>query len=216
MSHNESKPLANWLRHVIDDLKIHDRSRWALLVGVSRQAIGNWINGADLPAAARLASILTLLRKHYTDRAGDLLGAWDELLKAPMSVVWPSARDSIKSLGHYMASDAREELTIALDLLPPNDQIAVCSRVVRECTKLFYDGGNPEVRSGHLFLRDEHIAVNDEHIAALIATSAPEATKRYGAGPIAELRPTTNTWGETFSIPSNNNSDESGPLLARG
>src|SRR5271169_1567076 len=128
------KPLATWLQNIIDERHIHDRVGWASLLGVSRQAVGQWLNGRDLPGADKLDLLLTVVRQNHAKTLREDLVEWDRLASRPLQEVWPGARPTSPTLGHYLAEHLRAELIEALKPLPPDDQRDICTNALYECT----------------------------------------------------------------------------------
>jgi hypothetical protein len=130
--------LVIWLKYVIQTLGIHSRAEWGTVLGITPQAIGNWLSGEKLPRAESLHGLLSTLEQlRYADRASSALDAWAELATHPLRDVWPSEVRiaDARTLGHYVVTPLWEDLRLAVESQPPDTQTSLLTHCIGEVNR---------------------------------------------------------------------------------
>jgi len=115
-----------WLREVIDDLGIHTRADWALILGTSVDRITRWVEGDVLPTADNLWSIYTLLKYEYPTQAAKALEDWRTL------TMNPDGGRSCSPIGEYVLTSHWANLRLAVEVFSFEEQAELLSKFIGE------------------------------------------------------------------------------------
>lgn len=130
-----SKPLADWLGDVIDGLRIHGRAGWGRALGVTEQAIGQWIAGKCLPRAENLRGMLVLLRERYPAEAAAELRQWEAMSDRPLGASRRGRKGAARSIGHYVVGPLWEDLRLAVESQPSVVQESILSDFIAQTNR---------------------------------------------------------------------------------
>ncbi len=116
-------PLVAWLREVIDGAGIHKRHEWAAILGTSEEGVASWLAGRIVPNAERLRGIVVLLQERYESRAMSLVARWREISRmTPREALQGDMATSARTIGHYVLEAVWEDLRVAVQALPFEEQ----------------------------------------------------------------------------------------------
>jgi len=134
----ELSVLAVWLVSVIDGLadRIFGRAAWAEVLGVTPQAISQWLTGTGTPSPENLDELLTVLETDWTDVAAAELDRFAEIARRPLDEVVPRTKHAAQTLDHYRTVAHRDLFDRALGPLPPPLQRQVLRDGTATCHEL--------------------------------------------------------------------------------
>jgi transcriptional regulator with XRE-family HTH domain len=114
--------LASFLCFVLDQLGT-TRSEWATFLGVTSQALSQWVNGKSAPRADTLAAILRRLDENGSQNVRHAVLAFESIADGPSDDVAPTLR-GVSSLREYILPPEMLRFQETLNLLSAKDRIA--------------------------------------------------------------------------------------------